>query len=54
MRLPTVKIKKGDGFAIINERDFDPAKHRRYEEVQVETVRPRKRGRPRKAVTNGA
>jgi hypothetical protein len=51
MRLPTVKIKKGNGFAIINERDFDPAKHRRYDEAQAQ---PRKRGRPRKAVTDGA
>lgn len=33
MEIPTVKIRNGDvGFMIINEADFDPATHQRYEE----------------------
>lgn len=29
--LPTVKVKSGDSFAIINESDFDAAVHEHYE-----------------------
>lgn len=29
--LPTVKVKSGDSFAIINESDFDAAKHEIFE-----------------------
>ena len=32
MNLPTVKIHFGDGFGIINERDFDPSVHRLFDE----------------------
>jgi hypothetical protein len=28
--LPTIKIKHPDGFAVINEADFDPAQHEVY------------------------
>jgi hypothetical protein len=34
-RLPTVKVKHPDGYAIINLRDFDPAKHEAYEEPET-------------------
>lgn len=30
---PTVKVKSGDDFAIINESDFDPAVHERFEDA---------------------
>ncbi len=32
--LPTIKIKnpKGEGFILINEADFDPQTHKRWEE----------------------
>jgi hypothetical protein len=29
---PTVKIKRGDGFCVINESDFDPAQHEPWTE----------------------
>ena len=35
--IPTVKIHNpwgGDGYVVINERDFDPALHRRWEEEE--------------------
>lgn len=32
MKITTVKIRKGDGFALINECDFDPARHVRFDE----------------------
>lgn len=35
MKLPTMKVKKGDGFVLINERDFDPPRHVEFEEVEV-------------------
>ncbi len=44
MQIPTVKIKDEGGFAIINEDDFDPKKHRKFDEAV-----PSKRGRPKKA-----
>lgn len=35
-QLQTVKIKnpKGEGFVLINEGDFDPQMHKRWEEVE--------------------
>ena len=56
--IPTVRVMRedGNGARIINERDFDPSRHRladsarREDERQKETIEPkRKRGRPRKA-----
>lgn len=42
--LPTVKIKRPDndrgGFAIINESDFDPAKHELFDAPPSEDVQP--------------
>lgn len=32
MQTPTVKIKDGDDYIVINETDFDPKKHKKYEE----------------------
>lgn len=31
MKIPTVKIKSGDDYAVINEADFDAAKHELFE-----------------------
>jgi len=31
MKLKTVKIRRGEGSCLINERDFDPDKHELYE-----------------------
>lgn len=42
MKVPTVKIKHKDGYAIINESDFDPDKHELFD------AKPKKSGRPRK------
>jgi|GEM_PF-5994675 len=53
MKLPTVKIKKGDGFAIVNERDFDPERHQRFEEVRT-THMSKQAPKRRKAKANGA
>lgn len=33
MYLPTVKIVNGDGFAVINEADFDAEKHDLFEDA---------------------
>lgn len=30
MKLETVKIKHGDGFAVINADEFDPKKHEKW------------------------
>lgn len=35
MKLPTMKVKKGDGFVLINERDFDPDRHIRFDDVET-------------------
>lgn len=44
--LPTVRIKHPDGYAVINEADFDPAKHERLDaEAKPKPKQPRK---PRK------
>jgi hypothetical protein len=32
MQIPTVKIKSGNSYALINEADFDPKKHKLFEE----------------------
>ncbi|PJJ86848.1 hypothetical protein CLV77_1408 [Brevirhabdus pacifica] len=32
MKLPTVKIATEDGYAIINEADYDPKKHKPFEQ----------------------
>lgn len=29
--IPTIKVKSGDSYAIINESDFDPKKHEKYD-----------------------
>lgn len=64
MILPTVKVLRdgGKGFRLINEADFDPARHTLAEPNQpaplvsaplpadaAASAEPRKRGRPRKA-----
>ena len=37
MRLPTVKVKdNNDGYYIINESDFDEAKHELFDQVKAE------------------
>lgn len=50
--IPTVKIVKGDRYAIINESDFDPSRHVLYdpapEPALIPQDAPAKRGRPRK------
>lgn len=33
MQIPTVKIKAGDDYAVINEADFDAEKHERVEDA---------------------
>lgn len=34
MKIPTVKIKHNDGYCLINEKDFNPAKHKLFAEEQ--------------------
>jgi hypothetical protein len=42
MRLPTVEIKgpKGKGKLVINEADFDPKKHKKYEPPKEKDEEP--------------
>ena len=60
--IPTVRVMRDDGrgFRLINERDFDPARHRVAEDGRRDDDSPkdkdkdhpkRKRGRPRKVTT---
>lgn len=37
----TVKIVAGDSFAVINEADFNPAKHKKYVEQAEEPQAPK-------------
>lgn len=50
--IPTVKIKHSgpSGFCIINEEDFDPERHERYEEKPAEKAgaKPPTTRKPRK------
>ncbi len=39
----TIKIKCGDSYAIINESDFDPSKHEKFDEAKKKPVRRRKK-----------
>ena len=50
-QIPTVKIKSGDDYLIINEDDFDETIHELFDETDVgkpsESPKTAKRGRPR-------
>lgn len=38
MQIPTVKIKSGDGYAVINAEDFDPKTHTAVDEAPKSDV----------------
>jgi hypothetical protein len=55
VRLPTVRVKAGDGFVVINESDFDPNVHELFDAPPVDAppvdaLAPRKKAAPKRSV----
>lgn len=44
--IPTIKVKSGDSYAIINECDFEPTVHEKFDE-QDEAKAPKKTAEPK-------